>query len=506
MLMVRPEPTLSVVLTARNDDVHVVRRTQLSVSALIQQCAEHGLAAELLVVEWNPPTQRPQLREALVIPRDSGNCIVRIISVPRDVHAKQQRSEHLAQFPMTARNVGIRRAQAPTVLCINPGVLLSNELVVFLASAAAERGVCYRIDRRDVAAAMPAAVPVDQQLAFCQSHLLRLHAREGAYWYAADGCRGRFGTLESADLAPPGAGIHFGDGWHAPESSRWSRYRWGQNGCVLIVRAGASPVVGLNFAIEAGPGLAHRPFTLEVRDGPGEPVEAAQVACVGSLHLQLPVVPNRENPFSLHVPSRGVKVRGDDRRLDFRVFQPVTIGRPRQTFGIGSLARRGLHTVRRWRTASALKPHAGLEPMPGTDAPNAPQEDPSIQELHLRTCDDFIFMTRSDWHQLRGFPELAIQPTRLAALFCCMAHALGVRQQILQTPLCLYHVEHEHGHAPSPAQPGSDAAAAPTMTHAQLLAFVHQSRFAPTLLNPKNWGLGDESLEEVALTAGAPSD
>jgi len=515
MMLMAPEPILSVVLTAQNDDVDVVRRTQLSVSALIQQCAEYGLAAELVVVEWNPPIRRPRLREALVMPRDSGKCIVRIISVPNHIHGQQQHSDTLAQFPMMARNVGIRRAQAPAILCINPGVLLSRELVVFLASEAAERGVCYRIDRHDVAAAIPAAAPIDQQLAFCQSHLLRLHAREGTFWNDADGRRGRFGTLESQDLAPPGAGIHFGDGWHAPESSRWSRYRWGQSGCVLFVRAGASPVVGVNFAIEAGPGLAYGPFKLEVRDCRGGLAARAHVAGGSSLCLQLPVTPGRENRFSLHAPSCGLRSGGDDRCLDFRIFQPVSIGRPpaapswrQMTHRIRSLARRGLRTVRRWRTASMppLQPHTALEPMTRTDAPTAPNEDPSIQELHLRTCDDFIFMTRSDWHALRGFPELAIQPTRLAALFCCMARALGVRQEILQAPLRLYHVEHEHGCAPAPLQPGSDAAAVPTMTNAQLLAFVHQSHFAPTLLNRTNWGLGDESLEEVTLTADAPRD
>ena len=47
---------LSVVATARNDDHggNLLGRMQLFVDSLLAQCREHGLAAELILVEWNP--------------------------------------------------------------------------------------------------------------------------------------------------------------------------------------------------------------------------------------------------------------------------------------------------------------------------------------------------------------------------------------------------------------------------------------------------------------------
>jgi len=72
-------PYLSVVVTSRNDDHggNLRRRMQVFVSALVAQCRRHQLPAELIVVEWNPPSDRPRLAEALEWPADPGPCPVR---------------------------------------------------------------------------------------------------------------------------------------------------------------------------------------------------------------------------------------------------------------------------------------------------------------------------------------------------------------------------------------------------------------------------------------------
>src|SRR4051812_27398897 len=97
-------PYLSVVATARNDDHggRLLYRMQLFVDGLIAQCNRYGLDAELVLVEWNPPTDRARLVEALRWPATSGRLTVRIIEVPSDVHARLRHSERLPLFQMIA--------------------------------------------------------------------------------------------------------------------------------------------------------------------------------------------------------------------------------------------------------------------------------------------------------------------------------------------------------------------------------------------------------------------
>ena len=57
----------------------------------------------------------------------------------------------------------------------------------------------YRVNRWDVMADVPVNAPVEQQLAYCESHLIRLNAREGTFRLGADGLR----VLEANDIASP---------------------------------------------------------------------------------------------------------------------------------------------------------------------------------------------------------------------------------------------------------------------------------------------------------------
>ncbi|MDB5305838.1 MAG: hypothetical protein JWO38_40, partial [Gemmataceae bacterium] len=66
-------PYLSVVAAARNDDHggNLLGRMQLFVNGLLEQCRRHRLPAELVLVEWNPPPDRPRLADALRWPAGS---------------------------------------------------------------------------------------------------------------------------------------------------------------------------------------------------------------------------------------------------------------------------------------------------------------------------------------------------------------------------------------------------------------------------------------------------
>ena len=112
--LVEKPPYLSLVATARNDNHggNLLHRMQIFVDAWINQCKRHNLSSELILVEWNPPPDKPKLAEALRWPLDTKPCAVRIIEVPAELHRRYRHAGALPLYQMIAKNAGIRRAPA----------------------------------------------------------------------------------------------------------------------------------------------------------------------------------------------------------------------------------------------------------------------------------------------------------------------------------------------------------------------------------------------------------
>src|SRR3954453_8700966 len=125
--MTAHRPYLSVVATARNDDHggNPLYRMQLFVDGLIAQADRFRVPTELVLVEWNPPADRPRLADVLDWPEGAGHCDVRIIEGPHDLHSPLERSDRLPLFQMIGKNVGIRRARGDLVLATNIDILFS---------------------------------------------------------------------------------------------------------------------------------------------------------------------------------------------------------------------------------------------------------------------------------------------------------------------------------------------------------------------------------------------
>ena len=139
-------PYLSVVVTARNDD-HAgdfLERMKIFIRGLAYQSLRHKLPIELIVVEWNPPPDRPLLHE--VLPKPEGNAFLRIryIIVPHAIHQQYRTHSFMGLYQMTAKNVGIRRASADYVLCTNVDVIFSDALASFLSKKCLRKGFVYR--------------------------------------------------------------------------------------------------------------------------------------------------------------------------------------------------------------------------------------------------------------------------------------------------------------------------------------------------------------------------
>lgn len=180
---------LSVVATSRNDNHggSLTHRMQHFVDGFVAQCKRHGLRAELILVEWNPPSDRVPLRDELRWPADPGPCDIRIVTVPRELHARFRHADKIPLYQMIAKNVGIRRARGAYVLATNIDILFSDAAMRYMRDQL-EPGRLYRAYRVDVPAAVPEAGDFSEVLRYCDAQGFRVHGiaatavRQGAKW------------------------------------------------------------------------------------------------------------------------------------------------------------------------------------------------------------------------------------------------------------------------------------------------------------------------------------
>jgi hypothetical protein len=240
-------PYLSVVVTTRNDDHggDPLERLQAFVNVFDAQCRQTGLDAEVIVVEWNPPPERPSVGSLLRLP-DPPFCTYRFIEVPPELHNTLQYADVLPLFQMIAKNVGIRRARGQFVLATNIDIILSTELVEHIAALRLDAGSLYRVDRHDIQSDFPVDAPLDQQMEFCRDHQLRVHTRLGSFQTAPDGSR-----VSLPEDIVDGRSIRLGEGWHVREGTGpGDLFRWAGDRVGLLVDLHAAALASVPCELE----------------------------------------------------------------------------------------------------------------------------------------------------------------------------------------------------------------------------------------------------------------
>ena len=501
-------PYLSLVVAARNDNHggNMLARMQAFLDAWMVQAERYKLSSEIVVVEWNPPPGCPRLKEELRWPESGLPCEVRFIEVPPEIH---ERFAHAAVIPlhqMIAKNVGIRRARGEFVLVSNLDIVFSPAMMRFLASGKLARGAMYRLNRLDVSNRLPVGGTVDDLLAFCERHVLRVFAREGGF------------PLDSEGLPPPvendicaaDSGIRLGAGWHEIERSDFDKYRWMDPEAELRFERprGAAPRLVLD--VEAGPSAGEDPVTLEIVDPAGAVVAVASLRGRAVMRLHLPPALTG-GTLLLRVRGRGLALIRDPRILNLRLLgiewerEPEWMqgeALPAESSGPAEPEVRVLSTGAR-QIQFAVRPAPGetlrrfevqLRDAAGNIVLQAAEQtrsdahlltlnldfaltgvaretSPWLLEtlcakpgynwsasyhalnpraeaiaraayLHTHACGDFTLLARADWFALRAYPEMPIWPMHVDALFCYAAWHAGIREEILRDPLRIYHIEH----------------------------------------------------------------
>ncbi|MCU1334850.1 MAG: hypothetical protein JWO19_431 [Bryobacterales bacterium] len=551
-----PEPYFSLVVAARNDDHggNLLGRMQIFVDGWLAQARRHQIPSELIIVEWNPPGDRPPLAEALLWPTDAGPCEVRFITVPPEIHNRYQHGANLALYQMIAKNVGIRRARGRFILATNIDILFSDELAAFLGTQQLRTDRMYRIDRHDAMSDVPAGAPLEEQLAYCRSHLIRVNRREGTFEVSPDGAP----VLSSLDVASPGSGILFGPGWYAPERfESVGRFRWAQDQAEIHLDTSHDSITRLMVDLEPGPGTGGRPLELEVVTDDGKPVARVTIDSRTRMHLTLPSPPSPRLVF--RTLGTFASPNTNPRTLCFRVFRverdattesvEIASGQSQATLKAIPATSRALmswrnlqYVIRKLaddgplvsltvpvspRLQRILKNYVErggftgmirgarvkppVEPATGAVATSDSVRCPDF--LHTNGCGDFTLIAREHWFNLRGYPEFDVFSMNIDSVFCFAAHYGGAREEVLAEPMRIYHIEHGSGSGwtPEGQQKLYERLALkriPVLDNEDVLQWGAQMRRlnSPMIFNNEDWGLANLDLPETVPGPRQTSD
>ncbi len=445
-------PHLSVVAVSRNDDHggDMLGRMQHFVHGVIAQCRKHELDAELILVEWNPPPDRPPLDEVLDWPQDFGPVTVRIVTVPPDVHAQFPHAEKLPLFQMIGKNVGIRRARGRYVLATNVDILLDDETIIFLRDRLTP-GTVLRVDRYDVPGDLNKEASFDPVLAECRRRFFQVNTRFGTldvqrrrYVGPAGGIRWRLLALYT-EMRIFGLGHPFRRTMEELRDAIFSLWR--------TLRRLARSGFGIFRSILRRPakavgGIAHFCF-LTVRSAPGW------------LHRQAHKI--------------------------WRV--------PRRLKSVAKQIAKG------WRLLgpSALFSHRSA----------ADRRFARSQQLHTNACGDFTLLARDDWFRLRGYPEWPIFSWHVDLVFLFAADANDIRQIALGPRCRIFHIDHSVGSGWSPEGAAQlfarlDKKGIPYLGDDDVLNMRKTFANDPlaAIANDENWGLGGITLPERETISG----
>src|SRR5581483_7026871 len=292
-----------------------------------------------------------------------------------------------------------------------------------------EDGAFYRIDRYDVAKDFPPDLRLDQLLAFCRSHVLRISAREGSWSTCGDNIR----PVEARDVVTAGSGIQLGYGWFGIERHHTGIKRYlGPEAEVVFTRSDCVPMM---LDVETGMSAQEGKIELAVLDSSGAEVASTVVEGRATLRLSIPSG-LASGKLRLAVRHGDVPLLEDPRMLNLRAFR-LWWGEREPEWG----------KTWRWTT---------IEQQPAVHWPGAAQPSPwaafmrNPAYLHTNACGDFTLLSRRDWFRIRAYPELPVWPMHIDSLFCYAAYHAGIREVILRDPMRIFHIEHGSAQGATP--------------------------------------------------------
>ncbi|UYN97354.1 MAG: hypothetical protein KIT25_10630 [Enhydrobacter sp.] len=145
-------PYLSVIGWVRNDGYTdgYVERIRRATGFLVNQLNRHHVPAEIVVVEWNPPPDRPLMADALAGLDAGGYVSVRVVIVDGRFHRPLIGSTLKGMHVLNAANVGLRRARGRFIVPKAIDTFFTDCVIEHIARQQLRNDEVYRCDRYDV--------------------------------------------------------------------------------------------------------------------------------------------------------------------------------------------------------------------------------------------------------------------------------------------------------------------------------------------------------------------
>jgi hypothetical protein len=145
-------PYLSVIGWVRNDGYMdgYAERIRRAIRFLITQLNRHKVPSEIVLVDWNPPSDRPLMADVLGELNDGGYVSVRFIIVDGRYHRPLIGSEFKGMHVLNAANAGLRRARGKFVVPKAIDTFFTESLIAQIARQDLKTNEVYRCDRYDV--------------------------------------------------------------------------------------------------------------------------------------------------------------------------------------------------------------------------------------------------------------------------------------------------------------------------------------------------------------------
>jgi hypothetical protein len=168
-------PDLSIVVVIRNDDYgdRATPRYKNHFELTAALAAKHNIKYEHIIVEWNPPSDKPPVAELLEWP-DHAN--IRVITVPPKYHeALGENGKKMPVMEYIAKNVGCRRARGRWTLLTNPDTVWNEDLWKWFGNGShldvENYYRCKRYDTGENAAIPDEALSVDDKMKWFADHV-----------------------------------------------------------------------------------------------------------------------------------------------------------------------------------------------------------------------------------------------------------------------------------------------------------------------------------------------
>jgi hypothetical protein len=446
-------PYLSVVVCSRNDNHggKLLERTQAFIDNVYMQSSKFNVSTELLMVEWNPPQDRPRLSQILELPKDRGLVSFRLITVPHALHAKLNHSISLPLYQMIAKNVGIRAARGEFVLATNVDILFSDEIFRVFSKKTLQKSRLYRADRLDVPTDTATKGTARQALEYASQHVIRVNQKD-----------------KTLDL----------------ETGRVQRIYSRRKGISVIqgILWYSGPAFVVNFAMTRFP-LDWKRLKILLQEKPRRKVVVSTPrrrserfkSAMTSIIIRMP--PSLRKSFAPFVePLEVIKWPQFDRKYSLRIsYRPPSPIRNRIVLEIVQISQELI----------ALPP-------------------PSVPRLYTNACGDFTLMSKEDWSKLRGYAEFEMSSLHIDSLLLYEAYYQRITETVLKGPI--YHIDHTMGWSPV----GKDSQSyeesmkkdrIPVLNYGDFLRLVEDMRSPQgnARVNRDNWGLAGEVLESFEV-------